>query len=340
MAYTITGGVNNGQTVLDDSWFRGQSKLSPDDLAAWQKMGGSNIASQVNGDWWAPTGSIANIQNVLRPQAVSALTESPAPNGSPTGSPMQITHGTGDGIAPGSLAGATGSPTLSVRGGTAPTYGTPSSTPPLSPTYAPTSPGAFTGTPPKPTPYAPFAGLDPATFTHSPDYQYLQDTAEKALQRGAAARGTLLTGGFQKELQKNAAGIAAADYGAQFGRDLDTYTANRATNAQNFGQAMDAYTGSLARFNANTNVALGYDRAAADAAYGNYDRAKAAVDDQYARQQQAQAAARAESQRMQDEYAAQVEAARRAAAQPPQQPTGSLAIAKTPTPWYPNRILR
>lgn len=191
------------------------------------------------------------------------------------------------------------------------------------PPYTAPSPQTFTGTAPKPTPYGDFAGLDPATFAHSPDYQYLVDSQQKALQRGAAARGTLLTGGFQKELQKNAAGLAAGDYGNQFDRELKTYTTNRDTNAQNFGQSMDAYQGSLAGFGANTNAALGYGHLGLDAQQNQFGQNRIGALDQQDYQQQVNAYNTGTAQNAADAYAQSVALQRQAApvgASPQQSP--------------------
>jgi len=90
---------------------------------------------------------------------------------------------------------------------------------PTAPYTAPT-PQTFGGQAPTPTPYGDFTAPDPTNFQHSPDYQYLLDSQQKALQRGAASHGSLFTGGFQKALSKNAAGIAAGDYQNAYDRAL------------------------------------------------------------------------------------------------------------------------
>jgi hypothetical protein len=176
-------------------------------------------------------------------------------------------------------------------------------------------PGGAPSGPPKPTPYGDFAGLDPATFAHSPDYQYLVDSMLKGSQRGAAARGTLLTGDFQKELGKQFGGLAAGDYGAQFGRALDTYNTNRATNQQNFGQQMDAYNGGLSGYNAATNANQGQQRIDLARQDQTFDQNRTTAADRLALQdrqtglnQMASNSAQAEANAA---YAAQVEATRR-----------------------------
>lgn len=147
------------------------------------------------------------------------------------------------------------------------------------------SPMAFTQSAPTPTPYGDFVGLDPATFARTPGSQYLQDQQQKAIQRSAAARGTLLTGGLLKGLQANAEGLAAQDFENAFNRQLAGYTTNRATNAQNFGQQMASYGGGLDAFRANTDAALRSRGLDIEEKYGNYDRAYQASKDQQKYQQ-------------------------------------------------------
>lgn len=195
------------------------------------------------------------------------------------------------------------------------------------PVNAPPVPGAptpqtFGGQAPAPTPYGNFAGLDPTNFQHSPDYQYLLDSQLKQSQRGAAKLGTLLTGGFQKSLQRDAAGIAAGDYQNAYNRALTGYTTNRDTNAQNYGQSMGQFQGNLGAFNANTNAALGYGRLGLDQQQQAYGQANQAAQQQQGYQQSLNNVAATNQNTAADAYEAQIEAQRRfnaqqAAAQPP-----------------------
>lgn len=138
------------------------------------------------------------------------------------------------------------------------TAAVPQPAPPLNaPPFTYTPPGQPTA--PTPTPYGDFTAPDPLTFQQDPSYQWRLQQGQKLLERGAAARGTLLSGGFQKALQDYGQGAASQEYGNAFNRALLGYTTNRDTNAQNFGQQMDVYTGRV-------NAGLGYGRLGLDAA--------------------------------------------------------------------------
>jgi hypothetical protein len=145
--------------------------------------------------------------------------------------------------------------------------------PPQPPTYIPRDPGTFTTTAPRPTHYGDFTAPDPTNVASDPYYQFRLAEGNKAIQRSAAAHGTLLNGGTLKALDSFGSGLASEEGQHAFDRALATYGANRDTNAQNFGQDMASFGGNLNAFGANTAATLGYDRAGMDAAYGNYDRA-------------------------------------------------------------------
>ena len=59
----------------------------------------------------------------------------------------------------------------------------------------------------------------PGEFTTSPGYQFRLDEGRKALEKSAAARGTLLTGGTLKGMERYAQGVASDEYQ----RFLDRY---------------------------------------------------------------------------------------------------------------------
>jgi hypothetical protein len=63
-----------------------------------------------------------------------------------------------------------------------------------------------------------FGGAD--VMQQDPGYQFALQQGIDAVQHGAAARGTLLTGGAQKDLAQYAAGLASQRYGDIFNRNL------------------------------------------------------------------------------------------------------------------------
>jgi hypothetical protein len=88
------------------------------------------------------------------------------------------------------------------------------------------------------------------TLRNTPGYQFIMDEAMGALEKSAAARGTLLTGGHLKELQNRAGQIAATGFGQEFDRNLQLgqlgYNAASAQNASGSsygGQITDLTTG-------------------------------------------------------------------------------------------------
>lgn len=197
-----------------------------------------------------------------------------------------------------------------LAAGAAPYVPPPAVPVPPAPTIAP-----FGRPAPAPTPYGAFTAPDQATFARSADSMFLQDQQQKALQRSAAARGSLLSGGLLTRLQSNAAGNASQDYGNAFTRALQAYTANRDTNAQNFGQSTQQFQGDLGAFGANTNAALGAGKLALDTQQVQYDQGRqGALDTQANTQNQniVNASGAVSAQQASDAaYAAQVDAARR-----------------------------
>ena len=91
-------------------------------------------------------------------------------------------------------------------------------------------------------------GMSPTdVMAQDPGYQFRLGEGLNAIQRGAAARGTLLTGGLQKGLQRYAQDYASGEYGNIFNRNMDlarlgqfgaTGTAQGYSNA---GQAAGIY---------------------------------------------------------------------------------------------------
>lgn len=169
----------------------------------------------------------------------------PGQNG-PTGSLQMVAGGTP------SAAPAPALPPGGLPAGIAP--------PPTAPAATPfgtfTPPAGALPTAPSATPYADFVAPNPADVANDPAYQFRVAEANKAMQRSAAANGTLLTGGLQKSLARYNQGLASEEAANAFNRALQTYTANRDTNAQNFGQQHTAYGDALAGHQADFGNAL------------------------------------------------------------------------------------
>jgi hypothetical protein len=97
------------------------------------------------------------------------------------------------------------------------------------PTFTPpayTKPPAFS--------YADFVAPDPSQVASDPWTQYTLKTQQDAVQKSAAARGMLTTGGTINDLMLNAADIANQGYQGIYNRAQQTYAADR-------GNALDAY---------------------------------------------------------------------------------------------------
>lgn len=127
----------------------------------------------------------------------------------------------------------------------------------------------FTGQAPTPTAFGTFTAPDPLTYQRSPGFQAGLDAQERSLQRSAASRGTLLSGGFLNRMRENASDYEAQGYQNAFNRDLQAYLANRDTHNQNFNQQLGSFGAGLNAFNANTQAALGYGRLGLDSAQAN-----------------------------------------------------------------------
>lgn len=100
-------------------------------------------------------------------------------------------------------------------------------------------------------------GATPFNFQYNPNdpsYAFVRDQAMRGVQQGAAARGTLNTGGTLKDLQDRAAGLASQEYGNEFQRQYQTNALNfnqgLAANQNQFGQNFN-----LANLGLNANIA-------------------------------------------------------------------------------------
>jgi hypothetical protein len=135
--------------------------------------------------------------------------------------------------------------------------------------YTPPTGHEFTGTAPVSTPYGNFTPPNPADVAKDPYYQFQTAEGEKALQRSAAKRGTLLSGGLLKSLEAYRQGLASSEASKAFDRAATAYGLNRDTNAQNYGQQHTSYQDSLDAFRANTDAALGFGNLGLNAARAN-----------------------------------------------------------------------
>lgn len=132
-------------------------------------------------------------------------------------------------------------------------------------------PGGSSPTAPTATSFGAFTAPDPANFQHSPSFGYDMDQMLRAVQRSAAARGTLLTPDTLKSLQSNAMGLASRDYQNAFTNALNVYNTNRDTNAQNFGQRHTVFGDELAGHQADFRNALDTFTTNRDTTAGNID---------------------------------------------------------------------
>lgn len=92
--------------------------------------------------------------------------------------------------------------------------------------------------------------------TGDPGYQARMDAAQQALERSAAARGTLLTGGTQKALGQAAQDYASNEYNNFYGQSANTYGMNQQAYASNYGQAAGKYGMDQNAYQQNYNNAL------------------------------------------------------------------------------------
>lgn len=70
---------------------------------------------------------------------------------------------------------------------------------------------------------------DFSSFTQSPDYQFAYDQGLQGLDRGAAARGRMFSGGYDADRMKFASGLASQNYGTYYSRLSDLATGGNAT---------------------------------------------------------------------------------------------------------------
>jgi len=121
------------------------------------------------------------------------------------------------------------------------------------------------------------------SFQASPDYAYARDQMQQGVERGAAARGGLYSGGSQVDLATAMNGIASQNYGNYYGRlaQLAGVGQSTATSLGSMGQAAASNIGNAQMAGANArasgytgqanawNSALSGMAGAAGYAYGN-----------------------------------------------------------------------
>lgn len=137
--------------------------------------------------------------------------------------------------------------------------------------------------------FRPRAAFSPSRFRtpsldeamQSPGYQFRLKSGTDALERSAAARGTLRTGGTLKDLIEYGQDFAAQEYGAEFDRAMRAYEAQygaeRDAYAAQYQMEKDAFAPQLAEW----QTLAGAER---DAALAEHQRRY----DAYARQMEAQ----------------------------------------------------
>jgi hypothetical protein len=136
------------------------------------------------------------------------------------------------------------------------------------------SPGKYpqyTPTPaydPTANPYSPveaYTGPTEAELRADPGYQFRVSEGQKALERSAAGKGLLLSGGQLKDLTRFGQDMGAQEYGAAYARgyakNQDLYTRNLATNELQYGrgyqQNADLYGRNLEAYQTHYNTFLG-----------------------------------------------------------------------------------
>lgn len=102
----------------------------------------------------------------------------------------------------------------------------------------------------------PYTGtFTPPTGTDDPGFQFALNEGLGAIQRSAAAKGNLLTGGVMKDLTKYATGSALQDYAGAFNRSLQTFGTNYDVFRNN---QQDPYARLLATSQLGLNAAAPY----------------------------------------------------------------------------------
>jgi len=92
----------------------------------------------------------------------------------------------------------------------------------------------------------PFQAPSAADLQNEPGYQARMQMGQQALERSAAAQGSLLSGGTQKSLNRYAQDYASGEYGAAYDRAFRKYQENFLTQSQDpWNRYRDLYAGGL-----------------------------------------------------------------------------------------------
>ncbi len=129
--------------------------------------------------------------------------------------------------------------------------------------YTPTAPVDPSGYAYTPTPV--YQGPSEADLRADPGYQFRVSEGQKALERSAASKGLLLSGGQLKDLTRFGQGQGAQEYGAAYARgyqqNQDVYGRSLANNALAYGrdyqQNADLYNRNLQAYQTDYNTLLG-----------------------------------------------------------------------------------
>lgn len=95
-----------------------------------------------------------------------------------------------------------------------------------------------------------FSGVDPDSFKNSQAYNFIADEGAQAIERSAAAKGTLLTGGTLKDLASFRQGHAATFFDDDFNRRLGLFDRANNTFENNRNFAYNSLSG-LSSFGLN-----------------------------------------------------------------------------------------
>ena len=106
-------------------------------------------------------------------------------------------------------------------------------------------PGAETNLQPWNTP---FVARDPSQIANDPAYQFQLQQGLQGIERSAAAKGTLLTGGTLKAITGYGQGLASQYNDKYYGRDVGEYDMNRANYMMNQNTAKDLYGRQLGQY--------------------------------------------------------------------------------------------